>query len=248
MNSNNWLQPGEEIDELLIQNLKIIQHKREFRFTLDAVLLAHFAFLSKEAKVVDLGAGTGVLGLLLLARGAAKVTGVELNPYMADMARRTSQMNGLAGRLEMIEGDFRQIKKFLPAGDSDLVISNPPYRRQGQGRVNPVPAVAMARHELTATLEDVIAAARHVVKYRGRFAMVQLPERLSEVLSGLSVAGIEPKRLQLVYPFIDKKPKLVLVEGIRGARPGLDVLPPFVVYDKVGQYSKDVQKIYEGKA
>lgn len=244
MNTNKWLLPGERIDDLLIQDLKIIQQEKEFRFTLDAVLLAHFAAVGNKAKAVDLGAGTGVIGLLLLTRGAAKVTGVELNPYIADMAQRTIKMNDLENKLQIVEGDFRQIHKLLPAGKCDLVVSNPPYRRQGQGLVNPADAVAMARHELTATLQDVIAAARHLVKYRGRFAMVHLPERLSEVLSALAAADLEPKRLQLVYPFVNKKPKLILVEGVRGAKPGLEVLPPLIVYDKVGQYSEQILKIY----
>ncbi|WP_425059635.1 tRNA1(Val) (adenine(37)-N6)-methyltransferase [Sporomusa carbonis] len=238
------LKSGERIDDLVINNLKLIQHPDEFCFSLDAVLLAHFAGIRPGGAAVDLGAGTGVIGLLLLARGAATVTGVEISPSMADMARRSACLNGLAERLSIINGDMRRIKEFLPGGCWELVVSNPPYRPVGGGYISPNDRVAMARHEVTANLTDVVAAAKYLVKYRGRFAMVHLPERLAEITQALCAAGIEPKRLQLVYPAPGKKPNMLLIEGIRGARPGLDVLPPLIVYNTEGSYSEDIRKLY----
>ncbi|CQR72810.1 tRNA1(Val) (adenine(37)-N6)-methyltransferase [Sporomusa ovata DSM 2662] len=239
------LKPGERVDDLIINNLKLIQHPEEFCFSLDAVLLAHFASMRQNGVAADLGAGTGVIGLLLLARGAAVVTGIELNPDLADMASRSAKLNGLEDRLLILNSDLRLVHDLLPGGNFELVVSNPPYRPVGGGYISPNDRVAMARHELTASLTDIVAAARHLVKYRGRFAMVHLPERLAEIMLTMCQAGIEPKRLQFVYPRVDKKPNMVLVEGIRGAKPGIDVLPPLVVYTTDGNYSENIMKLYE---
>lgn len=242
MNSS-ILEPDERIDDLMINGLKIIQHEREFRFSLDAVLLAHFAGIKKMATAVDLGTGTGVISLLLAERGAGRVIGVELNPRMANMAARSVKMNKLDSVIEIIHADFRQLKGILPAGEWELVVANPPYRSVGNGFLNAKEGVAAARHELTSTLADVVQAAKYLVKYRGRFAMVHLPERMVEVLAVMKEAGLEPKRLRLVYPDLEKKPKLMLVEGVRGARPGLDVLAPLFIYQQ-GQYSPEIMTYY----
>lgn len=242
---NVLLKPGERVDDLIINKLKLIQHPDEFCFSLDAVLLAHFASARQSGCAADLGAGTGVIGLLLIARGMASVTGIEINADMADMACRSAQLNRLADRLSIINGDLRRVQELLPSGGFELVVSNPPYRPVGGGYVNPNDRVAMARHELTASLTDVVAAARHLVKYRGRFAMVHLPERMAEIMVAMCEQGIEPKRLQLVYPRLNKKPNMVLIEGVRGAKPGIEVLPPLLVYKKDGNYSEDIMKLYE---
>lgn len=240
------LKPGERLDDLLINNLKIIQHEEEFCFSLDAVLLAHFAYVRPGTQVVDLGAGTGVIGLLLTTRGAAKVTGIEISTEMAGMAARSIALNGLTDKVEVLAADFRQVAGVLPSGGFELVVSNPPYRVMGGGYINPNDKVARARHEITATLDDVIAAAKYLVKYRGRFAMVHLPERMAEILKKMSDAGIEPKKLRLVSPALSQKPNMLLVEGIRGAKPGLDVLPPLVVYNTDGSYCEEIMGYYKG--
>lgn len=239
------LKPGERVDELLIAQLKLIQHPEEFCFSLDAVLLAHFASVRPGGIAVDLGTGTGVIALLLAARGATAVTGIELNPVMAEMASRSVRLNRLEDKLRIINGDLRQIRELLPGGGFELVVANPPYRPVGGGYLNPNDRVAMARHELTACLADIVAAARYLVKYRGRFAMVHLPERLAEIMLAMCQAEIEPKRLQFVYPRSDRKPNMVLIEGVRGAKPGIEVLPPLFVYTMDGSYSADIMKLYE---
>ncbi|SDF22139.1 tRNA1(Val) (adenine(37)-N6)-methyltransferase [Sporomusa acidovorans] len=238
------VKPGERVDDLLIHNLKLIQHPEEFCFSLDAVLLAHFASVRPNGVVADLGAGTGVIGFLLLARGASLVTGVEINPVMADMASRSVLLNGLTDKLRIVNGDLRDIRDLLPGGSFELVVSNPPYRPVGGGYISPNDRIAMARHELTANLTDIVAAARYLIKYRGRFAMVHLPERLAEIMLAMCQAGIEPKRLQFVYPRADRKPNMVLIEGVRGAKPGIDVLPPLIVYTDTGNYTNDILKLY----
>ncbi|MCE5284842.1 MAG: methyltransferase [Pelosinus sp.] len=238
---------GERLDDLLIDDLKIIQREAEFCFSLDAVLLAHFATIKKGCTAIDLGTGTGVIALLLSALGAKKITGIELNQSMAEMAMRSVRLNKLTEQVTITHADLRQLQGILPSGECELVVSNPPYRVVGGGFLSLAQGVAMARHELTANLQDVIAAAKYLVKYRGRFAMVHLPERMVEIVSRMSAAGIEPKRLRLVHGHADKKPNMLLVEGVRGARPGLEVLPPLIVYAKDGSYSKEVKGYYENK-
>lgn len=240
------LRPGERLDDLLIGGLRIIQHAEHFRFSLDAVLLAHFATVKQDAAVVDLGAGTGVLGLLLAALGAKSVTGVELNPELADMARRSIAVNGLDDRLSVLCADVRSIKAegLLAARRWDLVVANPPYRVPGGGAVSPRGAVALARHELAGGLDDFVAAAAFLLKASGRLAMVHLPERLTDVVAAMRGASIEPKRLRLVHPSPDKAAKLLLVEGVRGARPGLAALPPLFVYGGDGGYTGEILAYY----
>ncbi|MBP2656572.1 MAG: hypothetical protein H6Q73_4141 [Firmicutes bacterium] len=241
------LRPGERLDDLLIGDLKIIQHEKEFCFSLDAVLLAHFATVRPGWAIADLGAGTGVLGLLLAARGAGQVTGVEINSYMAQMAKRTIELNGLSERLQIVCADVREIKTVLNAGARDLVVANPPYRPSGGGFISSNDHVAAARHELLGSLKDFVAAASYLVKFRGRFAMVHLPERMAEIIQTMMSYGLEPKRLRLVYPSIERKPRFLLVEGVRGAKPGLDVLPPLFVYGSDGKYSKEINDYYPNK-
>lgn len=241
------LEPGDRLDDLIINDLKIIQRDDQFRFSLDAILLAHFATVRPHTVAVDLGTGTGVIALLLAVRGATQVTGVEISPVMAELAARSVKMNQLAGRISIQNADLRNLRGQLPAGVFDLVVSNPPYRSMGKGFLNPNDKVAMARHEVTATLAEVVAAARYLMKYRGRFAMVHLPERIPEILEALRRSDIEPKRLRLVHSSIDKKPNMVLVEGVRGAKSGLEVLPPLIIYDSKGNYCPEILAWYQGE-
>lgn len=245
MSDTQTLNQGERVDDLVIGNLKIIQNESEFCFSLDAILLAHFTTVKPGAQIVDLGTGTGVIALLLANRGAGHVTGVEVSPSMAGMAQRSVMLNRLEDKVKIIHGDLCKVKKLLPAGNYDLVVSNPPYRVVGGGFISPNDRVAMAKHEVMATLQDVVNAAKYLVKTRGRFAMVHLPERMSEILVSMSQAGLEPKRLQLVHSTLDQKPKMLLIEGIRAGKPGLEVLPPLCVYKRDGSYSDEIQKYYK---
>ena len=238
--------PGEQLDDLVINKWKIIQPREGFRFSLDAVILSHFATVKRQAAAVDLGTGTGVIAMLLCARGVQTVAAVELSEYMADLALRNSRLNRLGDRITVHHADLRCLKGWLPAGSFDLVVANPPYQPLGRGLVNARDMVAAARHEQTASLADVAAAARYLVKYRGRFALIHLAERLTDILACLRANGLEPKRLRLVQSFTEKKPGLVLVEGVRGARTGLDVLPPLVVYERPGVYHPEILAWYQG--
>jgi tRNA1(Val) A37 N6-methylase TrmN6 len=240
------LPDGERIDELGVRGWRIIQYPDEFRFSLDAVLLAHFATIGKKAKAVDLGSGTGAVGLFLLARGATDVLGVELNPRLASAATRTAEMNGLADRLNFICGDVTCISSYCTGGLFDLVVANPPYRLPSTGRISPSKGVAMARHETTAGLREFVQAAAFLLRNRGRFAMIHLPERLVDLCTELRSSGLEPKRLRFVHPFNDKEPRMVLIEAVKGAAPaGLVVGSPLVVYRAPKEYHPEILAYYQ---
>jgi len=240
------LQEGERVDELGVRGWRIIQKTDEFRFSLDAVLLAHFATVRNGMKAADLGAGTGAVGLFLLARGVASISGLELNPRLADAATRTAALNGLSERLTITCGNVTQISSCYAAGSFDLVAVNPPYRLPSAGRVSLLAGVAMARHETAAGLRDFVQAAAFLLRNRGRMAMIHLPERLVDLCMELRDAGLEPKRLRFVHPFSDAAPRMVLVESVKGAaRGGLSVIPPLVVYQARQEYHPEILSYYQ---
>lgn len=239
------LREYERLDDLLKSGRKIIQNEREFCFSLDAVLLAHFPRLRRRQRVLDLGTGTGVMPLLIVDE-TAHVDAVEISPVMAELAERNVRLNGLQERITVRQGDYRSIRELYAAESFDLVLANPPYRPVAHGQANLLEGVARARHEVTATLEDVVRAARYALRFHGRFAMVHLPERLGEILVALHAHQIEAKRLQFVQPKPGKAPNMMLIEGVVGAAPGgLKVLPPLIVHEADGRYTQDVLKFYE---
>lgn len=236
---------GERIDALGICDWLIIQREDEFRFSLDAVLLAHFASVRVGARVIDLGTGSGAVAFFVLSRGAGNVSGIENNFRLAAMATRSADLNGLASQLSFVCGDVKQIDAYYPVGCCDLVTTNPPYRTLSAGRLNPSATVAQARHETTAGLHDFVRAAGFLLRNRGRFAMIHLPERLTDICVELRSAGLEPKRLRLVHSFSDRPAKMVLVEAVKGAKPGLTVLPPLIVYQAPKQYCNEILTYYK---
>lgn len=243
--TNPELLPGERLDDLIIGGLKIIQHSRQFCFSIDAVLLAHFATLKPNASAVDLGAGAGVISLLLAARGCKHIDAVEINSYAADMAKRSAALNRLENGIFVHALDLRQIKEAFAAQSRDLVVSNPPYRPIGHGKVSDIEDIAAARHEIKANLNDVVRAAGYLLKHRGRFAMVHLPQRLPEIMEEMRAAGVEPKRLRLVQATSKKNPSIALIEGVAGARAGLIVEKPLIIYNDDGTYSQTISSYYQ---
>lgn len=234
----------ERIDDLLTDGLKIIQNEKEFCFSLDAVLLAHFIHVRKNDYGLDLGTGTGVIALLL-AKSVHKIQAVEINPVMADIARRNVVMNNLANKITVMQADFRKPNDFCKTQSADFVVANPPYRPAAHGYLNKDDHVAMARHEITGTLADVVRAAAHCLRFHGRFAMVQLPERLAEIIVQMHKYKIAPKRLRFVQPRKDKAPNMMLIEGIAGgADGGLKVDTPLIVHKENGSYTKELMQYY----
>ncbi len=238
------LHENERLDDLLAGGLKIIQNKTEFCFSLDAVLLAHFATVRKNDCGLDLGTGTGVLPLLLSSR-AKKIDALEINPVTFELAQRNIRLNNLEHKLSVMHGNLCEIGQYCQPSCMDFVVSNPPYRQINHGHLNELDGVARARHEISATLDDVVKAASYALKYRGRFAMVHLPERLNEIILAFHKYNIAAKRLQFVQPKKNKAPNIVLIEGVKnGSLAGLKVEPALIVHEDNGDYTAPLLAYY----
>ncbi len=239
------LKPGERLDDLQINNYEIIQHPGRFCFGMDAVLLSAFAKIRPGECVLDLGTGTGILPILFAAKTKGKhFTGLEIQEESADMARRSVLHNHMEDRVEIVTGDIKEASGMFGGSSFDVVSTNPPYMIGGHGLANSGDAKAIARHEVLCTLEDVLRESAKTLRPGGRFYMVHRPFRLAEILAKMSGTGLEPKRMRLVYPYADKEPNMVLLEGIRGAKPRMRVEPPLIVYESEGKYSREVLEHY----
>lgn len=242
---SDYLKPGERLDDLQIKGYEIIQHPGRFCFGMDAVLLSAFARVKAGECVLDLGTGTGILPILLAAKTAGeKFIGLEIQPESADMARRSVLHNQLEGKVEIVEGDIKEASEIFGRSSCEVITTNPPYMIGGHGFANPEDAKAIARHEVLCTLDDILRESKAVLKPNGRFYMVHRPFRLAEILAKMCEAGIEPKRMRLVHPYVDKEPNMVLIEGMRGGKPRMTVEPPLIVYNKDGSYTEEVLQHY----
>lgn len=235
----------ERIDDLQFKGLKLIQNSKKFCFGTDAVLLSHFASLKKGDNAVDLGTGTGIIPVLLAGRLAdATIYGIEIQPEMAEMAKRSIQLNSLDDRIHIIEGDIKEAPQILGKGKFNLVVSNPPYKKAGSGIINPYDAKAIARHEILCTLEDILSAASKLLVSGGRFAMIHQTDRMMDILMGMRERRLEPKRIRLIHPHLNKAPNLVLIEAMLHGRPHLQWLPPLFIYNNEGKYTEELLEIY----
>ena len=237
------LHPNEELCRLG-HGLVLIQSKKHFCFTTDSILLSDFCRVKKGDRCVDLGAGQGILSVLLFDRAAIEsVEAVEIQPELCDMLRRNAQINQLAN-LHVHECDLRDLT--LPQGCYDVVISNPPYDTEPSGELNREESVAKARHEQICALDDVLRVGLGLLRYGGSMYMCLRPNRLPDVAVGVRKYGGELKQVRFVHPYIDKKPNLVLMQIRKGGKPDLAVLPPLVMYDAPGKESMEMKKIYQG--
>ena len=240
------LNPDERLDDLQRDGYKLIQNSKIFCFGMDAVLLSSYAIVNEGDKVLDLGTGNGVIPILLKARTkGSHFTGLEIQDINVDMARRSVEYNQIQADVEIIQGDIKEASAIFGGASFDVVTTNPPYMNENHGLQNPESHKAIARHELLCTLEDVIREAAKVLKPQGRFYMVHRPHRLVEIFEQMRKFGIEPKRMILVHPFIDKPANMVLVEGVRGGRPMLKVEEPLIIYQEQGKYTQEVIDLYE---
>lgn len=239
------LKAGERIDELQRNGYQIIQSENGFCFGMDAVLLSGFAKVKKGENALDLGTGTGIIPILLEAKTEGRhFTGLEIQETSADMAQRSVCLNDLNEKVEIVRGDIKEAVDLFGKASFDVVTSNPPYMTGQHGLINPDMPKAIARHEILCTLEDVIGQASALLKENGRFYMVHRPFRLSEIMVTMSRYRLEPKRMKLVYPFVDKEPNMVLIEGLKGGRPRVTVEKPLIVYEKPGVYTSEIYDIY----
>ena len=252
------LKPGERIDDLQRNGYGIIQNTGAFCFGMDAVLLSGFARVRRGEIVADLCTGTGIIPVLLEAKTEGRrFYGIEIQPDMADMARRSLALNGIGDKVRILEGDIREILDTSPAGNSpvrealeklvrktDVVTANPPYIREMHGLQNSEDALAIARHEVKCTLEDVCGAAARLLHPGGRFYMVHRPQRLPEIITALKDVCLEPKRLKFVHPYIEREANMVLIEAVRDGRPECRVEKPLIVYREPNVYTDEIYDIY----
>ncbi len=239
------LKEGERLDDLQRNGYQIIQDPDRFCFGMDAVLLSGFATAPDGGKVLDLGTGTGIIPILMAAKTtASQLVGLEIQEDSADMAQRSVILNDLQTRVKIVKGDIKEADQLFDAASFDVVTSNPPYMIGGHGLQNPEAPKAIARHEVLCDLEDVIRAAARCLKSGGKFYMVHRPFRLAEIMVLMHQYKVEPKRMQLVYPFADKEPSMVLIEGARGGKPRMTVEKPLIIYEEPGKYTPEIYDIY----
>lgn len=242
------LTDDERLDYLLAENLRIIQSPSVFSFSLDAVLLARFAYVPKKrGRIVDLCAGNGAIPLFLSARTESTITGVELQPRLAGMARRSIEFNGLSGQIDIIEGDVKEIPAQLGYEKYDTVTCNPPYfPAHDMSDKNLSEHMAIARHELHLTLDEAVRSASQLLKQGGKAAFVHRAGRLIDIMAAMRNNRLEPKRIRLVYPKAGKEANTLLIEGIKDGKPDLKVLPPLIVYGEDGEYTEEVRGLLYG--
>lgn len=249
MNANvNWLLPNERLDDLTSYGLKIIQSREVFSFSMDAVLLARFASVPSRGRIMDLCTGNGVVPLLLSTRTRAQIDAIELQPRLCDMAERSVRMNGLERQIRIRQGDVRTIHRDAGCGAYDLVTVNPPYLKGNAGDKNVNDHIALARHEIACTLEEVVAACARLVKSGGKVAMVHRPARLADIFVAMRQYRLEPKRVRFVHPRLGEEANMVLIEAIRDGGPEVRLLPPLIVYSAPGTYSDEIMDIYFGQS
>lgn len=239
------LREGERLDDLQRDGMMIIQNPDWFCFGMDAVLLTAFAKVANGNRVIDLGTGNGVIPLLLSAKTEGEYfEGLEIQDDIADMARRSVRYNCLEQRIHITTGDIKEASSYFEAASFDVVTTNPPYMTNSHGLTNAAGHRAIARHELLCSLEDIVRESAILLKPGGHFFMVHRPFRLSEIMNTMTRYKLEPKRMRLVYPFVDREPNMVLIEGIRGGNPRITVEKPLVIYQAVNEYTPEVQELY----
>ena len=239
------LKQDERLDNLERKGYMIIQNSNKFCFGMDAVLLSAFAQVKKGETVLDMGTGTGIIPILLEAKTEGKhFTGLEIQEESADMARRSVAYNHLEERIDIVTGDIKTASELFQKASFDVITSNPPYMTNSHGIKNPEAPKAIARHEVLCTLDDLAREASRLLRPGGRLYLIHRPFRLVEIFQTLTAYKLEPKRMQLVHPFIDKEPNMVMIEAVRGGKSMIKIEEPLIVYKEPGVYHDVIYDIY----
>jgi len=241
------VRPDETLDLLFNGSLKVIQKKKGYRFSLDAILLAHFSCLHQRAdSIIELGTGSGVIPLILARRfKEAAIVGVEVQETLAELAQKNVIINGLIDRITIVKGDLRALKEKYSPSSFDLVLSNPPFYPAEAGRVNPGSERAIARHELVGTLPDIVKIASYLLKPKGRLIMIYPAFRLIDLIYQLRSNGLEPKLMRVVYSRVGSPGKLILLSCSKEGRTELKVLKPLIIYQSRSEYTEEMREIYQ---
>lgn len=242
------LLPDERIDQLYAEDIQIIQSKDVFSFSLDAVLLANFPSIPKKGQILDLCSGNGAVGLFVSRKTSAMIQQIELQPRLVDMARRSIQLNHLQEQMMVHQIPLKDSCQVVKADSFDLILCNPPYfKGLPTNQKNPNEHLAIARHEIHTTLDEVVAVSSKLLKTNGRLAMVHRPERFLEIIETMQKYRLTPKRIQFVYPTSDKEANILLIEAIKdGKKEGLKILPPLYTYDAHGEYTPQLREMLYG--
>lgn len=241
-----YILENERIDDLEYKGLKIIQNKDGFCFGIDSILLSDFASeIKKNSKVIDLGTGTGIIGILLCAKTElSKMIGVEIQKEVYDMAKRSIKLNNLQDKFEIINDNIKNLENIIETGTFDAVVTNPPYKKVGTGITNENEKKLVSRHEITANLEDFIKISAKLLKDKGSLYMVHRPDRLVDIIELLRKYKLEPKRIRFIQPSIEKEANLLLIKATKNAKPFLKMEKPLYVYKENGEYTDEIFKIY----
>lgn len=240
------LKENERIEDLQCKGLKIIQNKKWFCFGVDAVLLTNYCDVKNNSKIVDLGTGTGIIPILLSGkRNYSKAYAIEIQGEVAEMAERSIALNGLEEKIKVLNIDLNEALNYLEPNFFDAVVSNPPYKLNNSGIINPSDKKAISRHEIKCKLEDVISTAAGLLKQQGRFYMVHRPDRLVDIFCLLRKYGMEPKQIRFIHPRVSAKPNMILIRASKNGNPQLKFDPPLYIYGEDGNYTDELCKIYK---
>lgn len=243
------LKEGERIDQLFSTDVKIIQNREVFSYSIDSVLLSRFPEIPSRGLIVDLCSGNGAVGLFASTRTKSPIIEVEIQERLADMAERSIHLNHLEDQVQMIHDDLKNLLNHVPRTGVDLILCNPPYFKVSEtSKKNVSEYYLLARHEITTNLEEICDIARHALKSNGRLAMVHRPDRFLDIIDTMRQYNLAPKRIQFVYPKMGKDANMLLIEAIKdGSTDGLKILPPLFVHKENGEYTDDIFEIYYGK-
>jgi tRNA1Val (adenine37-N6)-methyltransferase len=253
MRSSCWAKPMLTLDS--IRDIQIYQNKNGYRFSVDALLLFTFINLPRVKKIADLGAGSGIIGILLAKKYPhAEVILIELQKSLTKLAEKNVVLNNLNDRVKVVMADIKNLSSptqhsitpTLQYPDFDLVVSNPPFRKVKTGRLSIGDEKAIARHEIKLSLKDLVTAGSILLKHHGRLCIIHLPERLTEIIDALKENNLEPKRLRFIHSNVSTESKMVLIEAVKGGRPGLKTEKPFFIYNEDGSYTDEMKEIYGG--
>jgi len=232
-------------DSLYNGRLLIKQYKTGYRFSIDSVLLAGFVHPCKGHKIVDLGTGCGIIPLLLAFRcPELKIYGIEIQEQLSKLADLNVKQNNMSGQISILSVDMKALKLDMISGHADLVVSNPPYHKAASGRINPNKQRAVARHEIKASLKDVIETANRMLNISGKFFAIYPAERMVDILTTMRMCDIEPKYIRMVHSKCREEATLMLVQGIKGGHPGTKTGPPLIIYQNNGLYTDEINELY----